>query len=146
MVLLTAAAVVDFLVRLEETSASFYINLARVFPDKKDIIEPYAKENKKNSVFVKRVYHEVISDALDGGFSFHMNETDYIFDENVENLNFKETIDKAIAIEKKIGAAYANAAETSRSLMSDLPRLFNRMAQKREKRIEKLNELNDGDV
>jgi len=141
MVLLTASAVVNFLVKLEETSTSFYTNLARIFPEKKDVFESYAKENKKNAASVKRVYQEVISDALDGGFSFQMNETDYIFDDSVEDLSFNSAIDKAIVIERNIESAYSNAAEMSRSLISDLPRLFNRMAQKRKKRIGQLDEL-----
>lgn len=141
MVLLTASAVVNFLVKLEETSTSFYTNLARIFPEKKDVFESYAKENKKNAASVKRVYQEVISDALDGGFSFQMNETDYIFNDSVEDLSFNSAIDKAIVIERNIESAYSNAAEMSRSLMSDLPRLFNRMAQKRKKRIGQLDEL-----
>lgn len=141
MVLLTASAVVNFLVKLEETSTSFYTNLARIFPEKKDVFESYAKENKKNAASVKRVYQEVISDALDGGFSFQMNETDYIFDDSVEDLSFNSAIDKAIVIERNIESAYSNAAEMSRSLISDLPRLFNRMAQKRKKRIGQLDDL-----
>lgn len=141
MVLLTASAVVNFLVKLEETSTSFYTNLASIFPEKKDVFESYAKENKKNAASVKRVYQEVISDALDGGFSFQMNETDYIFDDSVEDLSFNSAIDKAIVIERNIESAYSNAAEMSRSLISDLPRLFNRMAQKRKKRIGQLDDL-----
>lgn len=142
MVLLTASAVVDFLTKLEEASSVFYENLSQAYPERKEIFESYARENKKNSSSIKRVYQEVITDALDGGFSFRMNEEEYLFDKRTEDLDYKRAVEKAIEMEKRVEAAYSDAAETSRSLMSDLTRLFDRIAKGKRRRIAELEELN----
>jgi len=48
--------------------------------------------------------------------------------------NYTEALKNAIEVEEKIQKYYLNAAEVSRSLMADIPRVFERIAKKRDKR------------
>ena len=94
-------------------------------------------------VLVQRVYYEVISDAIEGCFSFGGLDTDsYSFGiELPKDVNYADVLVKAIKIEEKIQKYYSDSAEMSKSLMADISRGFERIAEKRVKRIIQLNHL-----
>jgi len=87
-------------------------------------------------VSIQRVYYEVISDAIEGCFSFEGLDTDnYKFNiELSKDVSYTDVLVKAIKVEEKIQKYYLDSAEVSKSLMADIPRVFEKIAKKRDKR------------
>lgn len=133
MKLNTTSAVISFAKELEETSIKYYENLIQKYPQDKETFSSFIKENKKNIVSVQRVYQEVITDAIEGCFSFEGLDTDnYKFKTEVStDVNYSDVLEKAIKVEEKIQKYYLEVAEVSKSLMADIPRAFERIAKKR---------------
>jgi len=140
MKLNTTSAVISFSKELEETSIKYYENLIQKYPQDKETFLSFIKENKKNVVSVQRVYQEVISDALEGCFSFEdLDTNNYKFNSDLSiKTNYREALKNAIEVEEKIQKYYLDSAEMSKSLMADIPRVFERIAKKRDKRIMQL--------
>lgn len=136
MKLNTASAVISFAKELEENSTRYYENLIQKYTQDKETLLAFIKENKKNIVSVQRVYYEGITDAIEGCFSFEGLDTDnYSFDiELPKDASYSNVLEKAIKIEEKIQKFYLDSAEVSKSLMADIPRVFERIAKKRKKR------------
>ena len=136
MKLNTASAVISFAKELEENSTRYYENLIQKYTHDKEPFLAFIKENKKNIVLVQRVYYEVITDALEGCFAFEgLNTDNYSFSiELPKDASYSDVLEKAIKIEEKIQKFYLDSSEVSKSLMADIPRLFERIAQKRKKR------------
>lgn len=136
MELNTTSAVISFTKELEENSTKFYENLIKKYPQNKETFLSFIKENKKNIILVQRVYYEVITDAIEGCFSFKGLDTDnYKFKtELTENIRYSNVLKMAIKAEEKVQRFYLDAAEESKSLMADIPRVFERIAKKRDKR------------
>ena len=102
----------------------------------------HVKENEKNIVQVERAYYGVITDAIEGCFSFNIDPTEYSFKaELAEKASYSEALDKALEIEEKIIKFYSDAAEQSKSLMADVPRAFKMVAKKRGNRQSTLKSL-----
>ena len=143
MKLQTASEVISFAVELEDKSAKFYESLAEKFKDYRETFLSFVKENKKNKMLVQRAYNEVISDALETGFSFEGLDTDtYSIETNLsQDENLTSLINKALDMEEKIKRFYLNAAKKSESLLADVPRAFEKIARKRAERKEKLKLL-----
>ncbi len=76
MKLHTASEVISFARRLETEATTLYERLARL-GDRAETIRGFATENKKNIVQIERSYYGVISDALEGGFAFDLDDTEY---------------------------------------------------------------------
>jgi len=132
MKLNTASEVISFTKKLEEQSATFYKELSQRYVKDEDIFLSFVKENKKNIIQVERAYYGVISDAIEGCFSFNIDPMEYSFKtELAEKASYSETLDNAIEIEKKIIKFYSDAAEQSKSYMADVPRAFKMVAKKR---------------
>ena len=142
MKLNTTSAVISFAKELEETSIKYYENLIQKYPQNKEIFLSFIKENKKNMISVQRVYQEVITDAIEGCFSFEGLETNnYKFDADLSTkTNYTEALKNAIEVEEKIQKYYSDSAEMSKSLMADIPRVFERIAKKRDKRKIKIKD------
>jgi len=140
MRLTTASEVISFARKLEDKSAKFYEELAKNRQEGEDVFLSLAKENRKNKILVQRVYNEVVSDALETGFSFEgLNVNDHIFEGAVtEDIPLSDAAQKALDIEEKIQKFYLDAVKTSKSLLADIPRVFERMAKERDKRKKKL--------
>ena len=140
MKLNTASAVISFAKELEETSIKYYENLIQKYPQDKEIFLSFIKENKKNMISVQRVYQEVITDAIEGCFSFEgLDTNDYKFNTDLPTkTNYTEALKNAIEVEEKIQKYYSNSAEMSKSLMADIPRVFERIAKKRDRRMMQL--------
>ncbi|MFQ6067404.1 MAG: hypothetical protein ACE5K3_09015 [bacterium] len=143
MKLQTASQVINFAVELEDKSAKFYHDLAQKYKEGKEAFLSLVKDNKKNKLQVQRAYQEVVTDALETGFSFEgLGADDYLIETGVaENENFLGAREKALDIEEKIQNFYLNAAKMSKSFLADVPRAFERIARKRDERKEKLKSL-----
>jgi hypothetical protein len=130
----TMAAVMSFVSRIEDDSASFYEGCAEKYPDLKGTFLSWSKENRKFEKNVKRTYFGVITDTIESNYAFEGLDTDdYAFETTVPE-NAGKAIEKAREMEARIRAFYVKAAELSEGLMADIPRLFKQIARKREDR------------
>ena len=144
MILNTTSATVSFAKKLEDESAAFYEGLARRYAKDEDNFLSFAKENKKNVAQTQRTYYGVITDAIEGCFAFDIDSEAYVIETTLaENANYSDALDKAIKLEEKIRKFYLDAAEQSKPLMADLPRLFVVIAKKRDSRIANLERIED---
>jgi rubrerythrin len=123
----TSSEVISLAKEIESRSARFYENLAE--QHEKD------KENKKNIIQFERAYYGVISDAIEGCFTFDIEPSKYAFGEVViESMPYKDAINSIIEMEEKIIGFYSDASEQSQSLMADVSRVFQIIAERRSKR------------
>ncbi len=142
MKLQTASSCISFAKGLEEQSAKFYQGLSQRYAEGEDIFLSFAMKNKKNGVQIERVYYEVITDAIEGCFAFEIDSGEYEIDTSLEDkASYADALAKAIDIEEKMKGFYEDAAEQSKSLMADVPRVFVRIATKRGERIAGLEAL-----
>jgi len=128
----TASEAISFSKKLEDESAEFYQDLAQRYAEGKEIFLSFAKENGKNVVQVERAYYGVITDAIEGCFSFTGIDTDnYSIEvELPEGTGYSDALSMAIALEEKITKYYLDAAKVSKALMADVPQAFERIAKK----------------
>ena len=143
MKLNTMAAVMSFVSKIENDSASFYRNYAEKYPELESIFLSWNKENSKFEKNVKRTYFGVITDTLESNYAFQGLDTDdYNFETQLpENVDSSEARKKAREIEETIKNFYLKAAQLSDGLMADIPRLFRKIAKKREERCQSLESL-----
>ncbi len=126
---------------LEDKSSRFYELLAGKCADP-ELFLTFSKENRKNIVQIERTYFGVITDAIEGGYAFNLEPENYVFDTDIANgTNNGELLRQAVEIEQKIIRFYSDAAEQSKSLMADIPRLFRQLVVRREERRAKLESL-----
>ena len=138
----TASAVIALSRQIEEDGARFYTALAELFPEKGEVFLALAKENNRNVVKIERTYYSVISDALEGCFSFRILPEEYTFKvELKKKASLSEALGMAVEMESQVIRFYVQAAEQSKSLLADLPRIFALIAQKRESRKERLSSI-----
>ncbi|HEY82305.1 MAG TPA: hypothetical protein G4O01_03330 [Dehalococcoidia bacterium] len=138
----TASEVISLSRQLEEAGARFYEELARRYPAHGEDFLSLARENKKNIVQIERAYYGVITDALEGGFAFNISQDEYALPtELAPETSSEEALARAIEMEEKMRRFYAEAAEQSRSLMADVPRVFAQIARKRDGRLSTLKAL-----
>lgn len=132
----TMAAVMSYVSKIENDSSSFYEKHAGNHPELKETFLFWAKENKKFEKNTKRTYFGVITDTLESNFAFEGLDTDdYDFEMTLpDNADPSEAAKKAREIEEIIKKFYLKAAHLSESLMADIPRLFMKIAKKREGR------------
>jgi len=134
--------VISFVKQLESESASFYVNLSQMYPKDEDVFHSLVQENKKHITQIQRAYYGVISDALEGCFTFNLEMDTYALKTDVaKNGSYFDTLNQAVDLEQRIIKCYSDAAEQSKSLMADIPRTFNLVAKKRNTRILKLKTL-----
>ena len=143
MELHTASAVISLAKKLENESAKFYQDLSQRYAKDEDIFLSFAKENSKNIIQIERAYYGVISDAIEGCFSFEGIDTDdfAIEIELVEDAGYSNMLNTAITMEEKILKFYSAASEISRALIRDVSRVFEKIAKKRNERIHRLRAL-----
>lgn len=105
----------------------------------------FAKENKQNETNVKKAYYSVISDALEACFSFGGLNADNSLSQPIvdEDTSLSEVIRCSIDLEEGIEKFYSKAAEQSKALLADLPRVMGHVAKLRNKRRMKLRVLLD---
>jgi len=138
MKLNTMAAVMSFVSKIENDSASFYRNYAEKYPELESTFLSWNKENNKFEKNVKRTYFGVITDTLESNYAFQGLDTDdYNFETQLpEDADSSEAGKKAREIEETIKNFYLKAAQLSDGLMADIPRLFRKIAKKREERCQ----------
>jgi len=138
----TASSVIKLAEAQETASARFYDAALQKAPLRPDLFEAYAAENRKNAKLVRRTYYEVVSDALETGFSFRSADLPIDVIEFHSGMDdFSEVVNTAIQIEETLEAFYHLLASQSRSLLADLSRLFDRLAKRRVERAMKLRLL-----
>lgn len=145
MKLVTMAAVMSFVTKIEGDSGKFYQELAGKYPKTEETFLSFAEQNKRNEKFIKQTYFGVITDTIEACYSFEGLDTgDYEFDTDSGSVSsLANVVKKALEIEDKIQAFYIRAADLSNSMMADVPRAFKKTAQKREDRKLKLKSILD---
>jgi len=140
MKLNTMAAVMSFVSTLENDSASFYEENADKFAELEGLFSAWAKENRNFVKKVKQTYFGVITDAIESTFSFAKLDTSgYACDTTLpEGASLTDVMERARKIETMLSNFYSEAARQSEGLMADLPRLFKKIADKREERLNAL--------
>ncbi|MFC2108534.1 hypothetical protein ACFLS5_03640 [Candidatus Bipolaricaulota bacterium] len=139
MRLLTAAQVIDLATRLEEESSGFYACLAKACSDHGDLFQSYSRQNSKHAKQIEEAYRYAVSDALETGFSFDLEEDDYALDSDMaESARFAARIAQAKDIEEVSVRFFREAARQSESLMADIHGLFRALAKKRARRLSEL--------
>ena len=138
MELYTASAIMSFYDKLEEQTARFYEDLVdnEKYIEGKEIFLAFAREDKKHREIVLRAYREVITDAVEVGFSFTgLHESDYSIDtELTEDLSYSDILRKALEIEEKIYKFCVDVSEKSRGLLDDISHVFERVAKRKAER------------
>jgi len=135
----TASQVISLARKLEEDGAQLYEILAQRHGDNRETWLSFEKENKKNIVQIETAYYGVITDAIEGGFAFDIDPDEYITKtEPAERMTYANAKMLAIDMEEKIMKFYTVAAEQSKSLLADVPRVFSAAAKKRGERLQRL--------
>lgn len=142
MKLHTASEVISLARKLELESAAFYEELVR-FGQSDETLRGFANENRRSIAQVERAYYGVISDALEGGFAFDIEEDDYAV-KLPQSATLRDGLKAIAEFEGRVAQFYATAAQQSQSLLADVPRVFKATAQKREARLEKLQSMITG--
>jgi hypothetical protein len=138
----TTAEVIGLAKSLEEESATFYRELAGSCTGAGDTLLSFADDNKKYVTQIDRAYYGVITDALEGCFSFNIDPDKYTLDTGIsEDMPGADILHRAVAIEERIISFYTEAARQSESLMADIPRVFKMVARKRGERVARLRAL-----
>ena len=134
----TMAAVMSYVSKIENDSASFYENNSENYPELKDTFVSWAKENRTFEKNIKRTYFGVITDTLESNFAFEGLDTDDYEIEALlsESADKGEPTKKAHEIEEAIKNFYLKAAQLSEGLMADIPRLFRKIANTRQQRCQ----------
>ena len=137
----TASAAVRFAKRLEDDSRSLYERVSAGYPEWQEALAPFIRENKRNVGSIDRAYIGVVSDALDTQFAFEGIDTDDYGLATELSDSPAETLERLAANEETIIGFYRAAADSSRDLLADVPRAFDRIASKRSRRVGALRAL-----
>ncbi len=142
MELNTASQIISFARKLEEDGVRFYEDLAQRCTKGRETLLSFAQENRRNVVQIERTYYGVITDAIEGCFSFKINPDGYTLrTELAKNMGYSDALNQAVKMEEKIIEFYSDAAKQSKSLLADVPRVFIMVAKKRGNRIPRLRSL-----
>jgi len=146
MKLNTMAAVMNFISRIESTSSALYLTCAERYPQLKGKFLSLATENQKFEKMVEQKYFGVITDAIEASFCFELLDTgDYNLEVVLpENATPLEVLRMTLEMEQTIINFYLKAAEVSRGLMADIPRVFRKIAETRRERCLALEALGKG--
>lgn len=135
----TASQVISLARKLEEDGTRFYETLAQRYGVNREMWLSFAKENKKSIVQVETAYYGVITDAIEGCFAFDMDPDEYATEAGLaEGATEADALRLAIEMEERTLKFYAVAAEQSKSLLADVPRVFSISAKKRGERLQRL--------
>jgi hypothetical protein len=139
----TASQAISFLRELETKSGLFYESLAQKHSGEESLFLGFVKENKKNILNIERTYFGVITDALEGCFAFDIDPSLYEIGGDISEGDYAAGVAAALEMETKILRFYVDAAEQSRCLMADVPRVMDRIAKARGERLKKLQAMSD---
>lgn len=142
MALNTCSEGISFAREMEEASAAFYEELAKLFPEHAEKFGGYATLNNKNVSNVQRTYFGVITDGIEGCYAFNLEPEEYAIEVTLPaGINKADALAKAVAAEETIARYYADAGEQGKGLTADVARAFSIIARKRGDRIEELKAL-----
>jgi hypothetical protein len=142
MTLHTASEGISLARKLEADSAVFYEELAQRYNQDAETFLSFARDNRKNIAQIERTYYGVITDAIEGCFAFNIDPDDYALNTAIpDGADYTAILNQAVEIEERITGFYLDAAEQSKSLMADVPRVFKLVAKKRDNRQTKLKLL-----
>jgi len=135
----TASQVINLARKLEEDGTQFYETLAQRYGANRETWLSFAKKNKKNIVQVEMAYYGVITDAIEGCFAFDIDPDEHTTESRlVEGATYANALRLAIEMEERTLRFYSVAAEQSKSLLADVPRVFSVSAKKRSERLQRL--------
>lgn len=135
----TASQVISLARKLEEDGTQFYETLAQRNGVDREMLLSFAKENKKSIAQVEMAYYGVITDAIEGCFAFDMDPDEYTTEARLaEGATWANALRLAIEMEERTLRFYSVAAEQSKSLLADVPRVFSISAKKRGERLQRL--------
>ncbi|MCD6409015.1 MAG: hypothetical protein J7L98_01555 [Candidatus Verstraetearchaeota archaeon] len=139
----TASAIVDFAVKLEENASKFYKELAERFPDKKLSLQSFAKTCDRNRISILRTYQETITDAIEAGYSVkEVNLNDYAVDFSLPaNISLADALKKAVDFEEKVASLFSTVAEQSKDLLHTIADAFRIAARKHRDQKQKVEAL-----
>jgi len=138
----TASEGISYAKSLEQDSKAFYEFLEETFLEHADLFREFAMRNEKNWRDTQRAYYGVISDAIEGAYSFDLAPEEYALEIDTSNCrSLLEAVNVAIRAEEVIVEFYEEAAQQSHGLLADVPRVFRQMSKKHRKRIPELEAL-----
>lgn len=137
----TAAAVISYISKIEQESASFYEKWASSHESLRQAFLSFAEGNKRHEKNIKLTYYSVISDALETGFCFKGLTAEVSVPLLKNDASPHDILAASIEIETEIQEFYMKAAGLSKSLLADIPRAMERVAKDKDKRKIKLRLL-----
>ncbi len=142
MVVTTASAALSLARELESDEATFCEELARAYPQGAELFLTLSKENRKYIAHFERAYYSVITDAIEGGYAFNLQEEEWELDTTLTgDESFSKVVSRVLGMDGVISKFYTVAAEQSKGLMADVPKAFLYIVRKRKEREEKLKAL-----
>jgi len=138
---LTAAAIMSWVQRHEETCAAFYQTLAERYPAEAKRFGGYAQDSTKYQQSITRTYQETVTDALETNFGFEgviLVEPDLSL---AEDASQAQAATLALDLEQQTIALYGQIAEAAESLLATIPGAFRRVVRRRQKRLPELKTL-----
>ncbi|MBN1399548.1 MAG: hypothetical protein JXA74_01850 [Anaerolineae bacterium] len=140
---LTASAIMSFCQRLEDHSAALYAELATRFAEHGQLFEGLSEDCEKHKTQIVRTYQETVTDALETNYSFEgLQLPAEALDITVgAEADLGAALSAAISLEERAIAFYEEVAVRSESLLATIPRAFNRVARRRQRRKESLAAL-----
>jgi rubrerythrin len=137
---LTASAIMSFCQRLEDHSAALYAELATRFPEQGKLFEGLSEDCGKHKTQIVRTYQETVTDALETNYSFEGLQlpVDALGVGVSAASDLNAAVSAAISLEERAIAFYEEVAVRSESLLATIPRAFNRVARRRQRRKETL--------
>ena len=140
--MITASQVIGFASRLEERSSELYLSLANELPDHADVLQSYSNACKKHAKQIERTYRGVISDALETGFAFDINEDDFPIQESMPNDKGEASTYQQVQDMEEFPMRFnREAARQSEALLADITKLFLLIAERRYNRLSELSGL-----
>ena len=139
MLIRTASEGISFAQELELTAAQFYADVVVSQPRLQELASKNARENRRFAKQIQRVYQEVITDALEGGYCFKIEITHYKMPAGASaTSSVRAAIHLALELERVMIDFYSEAHEQAEGLLADIPRAFAMIIGKRKKRLEEL--------
>ncbi len=139
----TFAAVFRFAIELENEAMTFYKHVAEKFTEAKAFFLASAEKNMRRKDLLKRIRQEVITDAIETGYTFmDLRQSDYVFKINLaSDITYINALKQAEKIEEKSYRFYLDSAKKAGPLLSDVGRPFEKLARENFDRKLKLNSL-----
>jgi hypothetical protein len=104
MKLNTSSPAISFAKKLEDDAIKLYEDCIQLYPEREEIFLSFIRENEKNKTSIDRAYYGVISDALEGCFSFEGIDTeDFVVKTDPSSLsNHADVLNRIVVLEETI--------------------------------------------